>query len=171
MKFMFVVGGTYKAFYLNQLNKIKKIDLLVFNQGIFYTIETKTNKIQNSIVGKELIELNKKLNCPIIVHSKLFNNGEFKDCFILCKKQKVCVIKRQYMYLYIKGELIIISNKIYNKIKTYAQIIFNRQIDCLNNMSLYLNNCFLCGNRYVKRINKGKINTKFKKCCKFALRF
>ncbi|MBQ7797796.1 MAG: hypothetical protein IJ371_01585 [Clostridia bacterium] len=123
MKFMFVVGGSYKGFYLNQVKNIKKIDLLIFHQNIFYDFDYIQEKYFDAPVSKELISLNIKLKCPIIVYGNFIKNNIKQHCYILCSNKKVSVINEyKDLYLYIKGKFILIGNKIYRKSKAFATI-------------------------------------------------
>lgn len=173
MKFMFVVGGSYKSFYLNQLKNINKIDLLIFNQNIFYDFNYEQEYLDDNIVTQELIMLNKKLNCPIIVYGKYkFFNKEQK-CFILCVNGKVSVINRtDDIYLYIKGKMVLIGNKLYKKTKTFSTISMLDSRPDLQVISKNLPlNYFVCDKTGVSRLQYDKIYRKFQKYCYFSLCF
>lgn len=170
MKFVFVVGGTYKGFYFNQLKKIKYLDLLVFNQGIFYELDDKDDLIKN-IVYKELIELNTKLKCPILVCGVLNKNKIRQKIFILCINKKVSIIDyRKYIYLYIKNKLVLITGSLYKKSKAFATIAFINELNmCKKFCGIKDKNYFLCDKKSVTYIKNKKINKKFRKCCYFTL--
>ena len=89
MKFVFVVGGSYKSFYLNELNKIKNPNLLIFYHDIFYDFNYEQEVYGDGIVSNELIALNKKLKCPIVICGVLFKGGVRQKCFIICIKGKI----------------------------------------------------------------------------------
>ena len=169
---MFVVGGSYKGFYINYLNKIKDIDLLVFNQDIFYEYNYKNEMAGGGVVGAELLELNNKLKCPIVVYGKINKNNVIKRCFILCINNKINIIDcNNDIYLYIKKNPILISNKIYR----WSHILVN--IALVDDTSKWIKygkkgsvNYFICDKKGVTGIKNGKICRKFRKCCYFALK-
>ena len=82
MEFVFVVGGSYKAFYLNQLHKIGKPSIIVFNQDIFYDFNVDLEEGFAGAVSAELIELNKLFNCPIVVYGTMIKNNSKDKCII-----------------------------------------------------------------------------------------
>ena len=172
MKFLFVVGGSYKRFYINELNKIKNIDLIIFNQDIFYDFDYEQEYLGDGLVSSELINLNKMLKCPIVVCGlyKFLNNK--KKCFIICVNNKVSVIERyKDVYLYIKGRIIQISNKVYKTSKAFSTI---SMLDTSNKLELIpqksQHNYFVCDKKSVTRLQSGRIYRKFQKCCYFTLR-
>ena len=79
MEFVFVIGGSYKSFYLNKLRKIGKPDIIVFNQNIFYDFDITAESGFNGPVSKELLHLNSLLNCPVLVYGVKIDNGKNKD--------------------------------------------------------------------------------------------
>lgn len=169
---MFVVGGSYKSFYINELKKINNIDLLIFHQNIFYDFDYEQEYLKDAPVTNELINLNKRLNCPIVVYgfSNFLNNR--KKCFIVCVNGKVSVIDcKKDVYLYIKGKLILIGNKIYKNTHAFATI----SVIDKNNFNVFyknkFNNYFICDLKGVSRYQNGKIYRKFRKCCYFSLCF
>lgn len=173
MKFMFVMGGSYKGFYINQLKNIKKIDLLIFNQNIFYDFDYEQEYLGDAPVTKELINLNKILNCPIIVYGnyKLFEN--IKKCFIICVNGKVSTIDvNKDIYLYVNQKSILIGNKLYKNSRAFSTISI---IDKRNNYQEISqnesHNYFICDKKGVSRLQNGKIYRKFKKWCYFTLCF
>ena len=91
MKFVFVVGGSYKGFYLNKLNRIKYVDLLIFHQNIFYEFDYEQEQFYDAPVSKELISLNEKLKCPILVYGVMLKDNIRTKCFILCVYGKVSI--------------------------------------------------------------------------------
>ena len=171
MKFLFVMGGSYKSFYINELNNIKKIDLLIFNQNIFYDFDYEQEYLQDAPVTKELIALNNKFHCPIIVfgYSKFMNVRQ--KCFIICVNGKVSVIEDSHdVYLYIKGKTILIGNKIYKNSKVFATISKINENDNWKFISKNnQNNYFICNKKCVLRLQNGKIYRKFRKYSYFSL--
>ncbi len=170
MKILFVVGGSYKGFYLNELLKIKNVDLIVFNQNIFYEFDYEQEYLCNPVVSNELISLNHRFNCPIVVYGEANFLGKKEKCFILCVNQKVSIIK-QYsnIYLFIKGKTILITNKLQRYTKNRITISLINQkyynLDQLNSS----NNYFICDKKGVFRLQNGKIYRKFRKYCYFRL--
>lgn len=171
MKLMFVVGGSYKSFYINHINKINKIDLLIFHQDIFYDFEYAQEK-SNPIVSKELISLNQKFKCPILVYGIFIKNNIKRKCFILCINSKVSIIDcSKDIYLYIKRKLILVSNNMYNRSKAFVTIsIINESINYENIKIFNRTNHFICNKKGVLHIKNGKIYKKFRKCCYFTLK-
>lgn len=172
MKIVFVIGGSYKGFYLNNINRLKNIDLLIFHQGIFYELDYSKENIAGGIISKELISLNQKFKCPILVYGKLNKNGIKTNCYILCTYGKVSVIDCiRDVYLYIKGKFILIGNRFYNVSKAFATISLVKDSDEYRNFGkIYTKNYFLCHKKGVILLKRGKIYRKFRKCCYFTLK-
>ena len=170
MKFVFVLAGSYKWFYLNQLKKLNKVDLIVFYQDIFYEYNYLEEIFGDGVVKKELIHLNRLLKCPILVCGKLNKDGVINRCFILCNNGKVRIIDwDKDIYLRIKNKVILISNNHFYNTKSFCSILFNNNYEDL--YKKYTDKCFLCDKKNVTLINNGKIYRKFRKCCYFTLRF
>ena len=173
MKFLFVVGGSYKGFYINQLPKISKLDLLVFHQNIFYDFDYEQECLDDAPVTNELIALNQKLNCPIVVYGRSSLLSKTEKCFIVCVNGRVSVINsHQDIYLYIKGKTILIGNRVYKNTKAFSTISI---VESAQNYQIiskkYCNNYFICDKKGVLRLQGGKIYRKFRKCCYFSLSF
>lgn len=173
MKFMFVVGGSYKSFYINELKKINKIDLLIFHQNIFYDFDYEQEYLQDSPVTKELILLNKILKCPIIVYGISRFLDKSQKCFIICINEKVTVIDSiKDIYLYIKGKFVLIGNKLHKNSKAFSTISIVDEKQNFQNISKKMSkNYFICDKKGVSYIQYGKIYRKFRKCCYFSLCF
>lgn len=173
MKFVFVMGGSYKGFYLNQLNKIKRADLIIFHQDIFYEFNYIKESSNYAPVTKELINLNQKLKCPILVYGILNKNGIINKCFILCVNGKVSIIDcKKDIYLYIKGKFILISTKIYKYSDAFSIIsILDKKCNLPNILQTTAKNYFICDKKGVTLIKNNKIYRKFRKCCNFILSF
>lgn len=173
MKFLFVVGGSYKSFYINQMSKIKNIDLLVFHKNIFYDFDYEQEYLYDAPVTKELISLNETLNCPIIVYGYCKMLSKRKKSFVICVNGKVSVIDNlKDVYLYIKGKVVLIGNKLYNNPRAFATItIMDNQQNWENISKKKHNNYFICDKTGVSRLQNGKIYRKFRKCCYFTLCF
>jgi len=170
MKFVFVVGGSYKSFYLNYISRIKDADLLIFNQGIFYDFDYNKEQVCPN-ASMELLNLNRKLNCPIIVYCSVVKDGIKSKCFLLCNKQKLSIINEDRdIYLKIRDEYILIGNRLYVYSQAFATIsILDRFNDDYNTCKRG-NNRFICTKKKVLVINKGKVYRKFQKCCYFILK-
>ena len=170
---MFVVGGSYKSFYINQLKNIKKIDLLIFHQNIFYDFDYQKEYLYDATVTNELINLNKTLNCPIVVYGSYTLFEKTGKCFILCVNGKVSVIDcADDVYLYIRGKMVLIGNKIYRNPKAFSTISIVDIKDNFQKISIKSqHNYFICDKKGVSRIQNGKIYRKFQKCCYFTLCF
>ncbi len=173
MKFMFVVGGSYKGFYINELKKINKIDLLIFNKDIFYDFDYEREYLGDALVSKELIALNKKLNCPIVVWGKSNLMDKQQKCFIICVNGKVSLIDcLSDIYLYVNGKIVIVGAREYKRQMGFAMISM-LEGDCnlpKNRLNNYVN-YFICNKRWVGRLQNGIIYKKFRKCCYFSLCF
>ena len=170
---MFVVGGSYKGFYINELKKINKIDLLVFHQNIFYDFDYEQEYLGYAPVTKELISLNKILKCPIVIYGVSKFLEKKQRCFILCINEKVSVVDSiKDIYLYIKGKVVLIGNKLYKNSKAFSTIsIFDKKQNFQNISKNMSNNCFICDKKGVSLIRYGGIYRKFRKCCYFSLCF
>lgn len=173
MKIMFVVGGSYKGFYLNQLIKNRRLDFLFFHQNIFYEYDIEKERLGLGVVKKELLELNDKFQCPILVYGKILKNGNLKKCFILCRQNRVKIIdENNCIYLYTKKQLILISNKSCGYSKADINILIKDKmtgLDCINKNEF--NNLFICHKKGVIYLKNNKIYKKFRKCCYFTLNF
>lgn len=171
MKIMFVVGGSYKGFYLNKVNEINNIDLLIFNQNIFYDFDCDEEFDFGGLITNELINLNKKINCPIIVYGWLINRGIRSKCFILCNNQKIDVVDaNKDIYLNIKGRFILLGNRQYLYSKTFATISMLDEQNLNKIDKMYINNYFICDKKSVTYLNRNKSYRKFQKCCEFILK-
>ena len=90
MKIVFVLGGSYKSFYLNYFLKLSSCDILVFNFGVLYDVDMEAEESGKGLVFGELQGLAEKLGCEIVagVNVKIgdkikpailrFAGGEFK---------------------------------------------------------------------------------------------
>ncbi len=170
---MFVVGGSYKRFYINEFNKIKDVDLLIFHQDIFYEFDYEQEYLGEAIVTNELIYLNKILKCPIIVYGryKLFN--QCGKCFIVCINGKVAVLNSfDNVYLYIKGKMVLIGNKMYKNSNAFSTVsIIDNSDNCHIISKISQHNYFICTKKGVVRLQHGRIYRKFQKSCYFTLCF
>lgn len=167
---MFVVGGSYKGFYLNELYKVGNVDLIIFNQKIFYEFDYEQEYLGNPIVSNELISLNNKFNCPIVVYGEYDFLGQKEICFILCVNKKVSVIRQSSnIYLFIKGKTFVISNEYRFYKNNFIKIfLVNKRCYDIDTIKHY-NNCFICDKTGVFKLKNRKIYRKFRKYCYFIL--
>lgn len=169
-----MVGGSYKGFYLNQINKIKHVDLIIFQKGIIYDFDYEEEYCGSKVVGGELVALNKKFGCPIVVFGNSVFLGNKEKCFIVCINGKVSVIPiYRDVYLYLHGKLILISNKInaINMSNKYFSLILMLDKKMKVNFNKMAKNLFVCDGRGVVRVQEGIFYKKFRKYCYFSLCF
>ena len=172
MKFIFVVGGSYRSFYINKLNTIKNIDLIIFNNGVFDEINYCDEEVDIKVFTDEIKELNKLLKCSIVVCCNINKFGNRYKAFVLCVNQKISIISpHKDIYLYIKGELILITSKLYKNLYAFATICTTDYGDeIIKRYIKFKNGCFILRDKSVTQITGGKIYRKFKKCCEFILK-
>lgn len=172
MELVFVVGGSYKAFYLNYLPKIGNLDIIVFNQNIFYDFDITAESDFNGPVSKELLHLNSLLNCPVVVYGVKIDNGKKCKCFIVCNNGKIKIFERNSdIYVKVKNYYILVGAKVYYSSKAFATITM---LDDIKNPKINqskVRNYFLCDKKTVTLFKGGKFYKKFSKCCKFILCF
>ena len=170
MKFVFVVGGSYRAFYLNQLHKIDNPDIIVFNQNIFYDFDMEKERGFNGPVSIELKKLNNLFNCPIIVYGSMIKARKKDKCFILCNHGKIKVFDENCdIYIKVKNCYILIGSKQYFLSKTFATITMGNDIKIDKVRRDKINNYFYCDKKSVTLFKGAKFYKKFNKCCKFIL--
>ena len=168
---MFVVGGSYKGFYLNQLKKIGKIDLLIFQQDIFYEFDYEQELLGEAVVSKELIYLNKLLNCPIVVYGESNLLGQKSKCLITCVNGKISIVDNGVdVSIFIKQKNVIISNKLFKYNNNFVTIsLVDKKPFYLEKYKNAGNNYFICDKTGVTKIKNAQIYRKFKKYCYFSL--
>jgi len=88
MKIICVLGGSYKSFYLNHLKSINRCDLLVFNFGLIYNYNVKSELFGDAVVTKELMNLSKALNA-IVVAGVYVEGEKIKKSVIMCDGEKI----------------------------------------------------------------------------------
>ena len=170
MEFIFVVGGSYKAFYLNYLPRINNPDIIVFNQNIFYDFDTDLERGFCGPVSAELKHLNKLFNCPIVVYGVRVKEGKKDKCFILCKNGKIKVFDTNYdIYLNIKNHYILIGSNEYFSSKVFATITIQDDDQLFKFNQRYIGNYFYINKKSVILSKDSKFYKKFNKCCKFIL--
>lgn len=171
MKILFVVGGSYKAFYLNNVNRYKKLDLIVFQDNILYEYDYYNETFGNKIITKEMMSLQKKFKCKIIakIKTNLFNikNNEI----LYCDKSGVKIIKNNnYIKLFIKNKQFLIANKIINIKSDYFIYFSKNKNEFKINNSFNKNKIFVCDKSGVSFYYKTFAIRKFQKTCYFTLK-
>ena len=167
---MFVIGGSYKAFYLNYLAGLNKPDIIIFNQNIFYDFDIDNERGFNGPVSTELKALNTIFNCPIVVYGTRVKNNKGDKSFIVCSMGKIKIFDQHCdIYLKVKNHYILIGAKQYFLSNSFATISI-----CDNTNSYKLNkniirNYFCVNSKSVILNLGGKFYKKFNKCCKFIL--
>jgi len=170
MNIVFVVGGSYKAFYLNNINKLKNVDLLVFQEGLLYDFDCFNETYGMKIVSNELQYLCQKLECKIValVNSNLFGlskkellYADDKDVFLVGDNLKL-VLKEKVVEIGFKN---VFSNSNVNiKLNSGCN---DPVIKKCNYKKIY----FYCNKKGVSCVKMGKLKRKFRKICYFCLRF
>ena len=172
MKFAFVIGGSYKSFYLNYLYKIGRPDIIVFNSEIFYDFDVEKESCFNGPISKELKYLNKVFKCPIVVHNTIINNGQKDKCFIVCNHGKINIFDKNCdIYIRTKNKWILIGSKQYYCSNVYATITIGNSGQWFRPNQRVMNNYFYVNKKNVMLFSNGKFYRKFNKCCKFILHF
>ena len=173
MKIAFVVGGNYKAFYINHIEECKGIDILVFQEGLLYEYDYFNESFGNKTITKEMIGLAKKLNCVILakIKTNLFN----KSCneILYCDGIKVLTFSGdRYIKLYLKGKRVIFSlkNVFWGCADIFIQLTKNR-LEMKKIRQKCHKQTFLCDKHGVEYVKNGKIKRKFRKFCYFSLNF
>lgn len=150
------------------------MDLIVFQQGIIYDFDCAEEYVGNGVVSKELVALNTKFNCPIVVFGYEIFFGKRERCFIVCVNKKISIVPiYKDVNLYVKNKLIAISNKI-NEIKfanKYFAFILMRDKNVKINPNKLAKNLFVCDNSGVTRWQGENFYKKFRKYCYFSLCF
>lgn len=167
MKIVFVVGGSYKAFYLNYLKKINKIDLLIFQENILYDFDIYEELNNNPIVTQEILALSKKLDCKIvaIVNTNLL--GIKNKEILYCDKENVNLISTdRYLSLIFNNKKVLIGCK-----DIYSNSALTIKVEPNNKTSnkYCTKRCLICDKQGVSFVNKGKITKKIRKICYFSL--
>ena len=170
MEFVFVVGGSYKAFCLNHLHNIGTPDLIIFNQNIFYDFDVEVEGNFNGPVSSELIYLNNLFNCPIVVYGSKVVKGEKHKCFIICSHRKIKIFEQHRdIYLRVENNYILIGSNQYFRSKTFATITISDNEQSLKLKQSEVNNYFQLNKKSITLNRGNKFCKKFNKCCKFIL--
>lgn len=82
MKIVFVLGGSYKSFYLNYFLKLTSCDLLVFNFDVLYDVNIEAEHNNKGVVFKELQGLAEKLGCEIVAGVNVVAGGKIKPAIM-----------------------------------------------------------------------------------------
>lgn len=173
MKILFVVGGSYKNFYINHLKKYKNLDLLIFQQGLLYDYDYCDEMLGEKIVTNEVLNLVDILHCKVIgkVNTNLLGNKKEEILYADENGVKIIDIRNQ-LFLKIKNKNIEISlnktPKIYSDL--VIKIIHNKN-ECLYQRFSKNKKYLICDKRGVLFVNKNKKIKKFRKICYFTLKF
>lgn len=173
MNLAFVVGGSYKAFYINHIKSYRDVDILVFQENILYEYDYFNENFGNKLVTTEMLNLSRKLNCVIFAKIKTNMFGVCKDEILFCDGKKVYIFdKDRYIKIYLKEKSIIFSLR---KVSVGCTNIFIRLTKNRSEMENFKQKShtrmFLCDKYGVEYVKFGKIKRKFRKFCYFSLNF
>lgn len=178
MKILFVVGGSYKAFYLNNIHKFKRLDFIVFQENILYEFDYYNEYFGDKTITNEMVGLARKFKCKIVAKIKTNLCGIKKDEILYCDKNGVKLINNnRFLELFVKNKQIYFSNNfLYKKSNCFVYFFKNKndfnQSSCINNN---FNNrksaIFVCDKYGVNLIYNKIITRKFRKICYFSLNF
>jgi len=167
MKIVFVVGGSYKAFYLNYLKKLEKIDLLIFQENILYDFDIFEELHDKPIITQELFSLSKKLNCKIIAIVNTDLLGVKNKEILYCDKENFSLIGLdRYLSLIYNNKKILIGCKDFNK---KSSLSIKIKIENVKSNNFCTKKCLICDKHGVTFVNNGKISKKNRKICYFSL--
>ena len=161
MKIVFVVGGSYKGFYLNYLKKLNKIDLLIFQEDILYDFNIYDELNTNPTITQEMLTLSKKLNCKIIAVINTNLLGIKKKEILYCDKDKLSLISiDRYLSLFFENKKVVIGCK-----DIYENSSLTIKIEINNNKpnKFCTKKCLICNKHGVIFVNKAKITKKIRK--------
>lgn len=171
MKILFVVGGSYKAFYLNNIHKFKQLDLIVFQDGLLYEYDYYDETFGARTITNEMIGLCQKFNCKIVakIQTKLFDKKY--DEFLYCDKNGVKIIKNdRYFKICIKNKFFLISNYFVSAKSDYY-VRFVKYRNELRLPQARRSVVFVCDKMGVDLHYNKFITRKFRKICYFTLNF
>lgn len=171
MKILFVVGGGYKAFYLNHLKRFHSLDLLVFQSNILYEFNYYNEMLKDGLITNEILSLQKKFNTKIIaiINTNLF--GIIKKECLYCDENGIKILNlNKNINLFIKNKKIIIKNRYFVPNKDICIFIINKS-ENKNKYIKLLKKGFVCDDKGVTLVNNGRIIRKFRKICYFSLKF
>lgn len=171
MKIVFVVGGSYKAFYLNHLKKFKKLDFLVFQEGILYDYDYYNELCGDRTVTQEMMELSKRLGCKIVARIKTNFLGGIETKWLYCDGKKLVLSNLHYLKLFYNTKTIFFADKqLLNKPKNLTIILTENRLKLKNRAKFCPSNLLICDKRGVELKKNGKIARKFIKICYFSLK-
>lgn len=179
MKILFVVGGSYKAFYLNNIQKYKELDLLIFQNNILYEYDYYNENFGEKTITNEMMSLQEKLHCKIIAKIKTNLCGIKKDEVLYCDNNGVKILNNnRYMEIFIKNKKFFISNYcIIAKSEYFIYFLKNKNDFCIprrNYDNIYFSKksiFFVCDKCGVNMIKNNFMTRKFRKICYFSLKF
>lgn len=173
MKIAFVVGGNYKAFYINHIEECKGVDILVFQEGLLYEYDYYNEHFGSKVVTKEMLNLANKLNCVILAKIKTNLSNEIHDEILYCDGEKVLTFNSdRYIKIFSKGKRIIFSlkNVFFECADIFIRLTKNR-VEMKKIRQKCHKRTFLCDKHGVEYVKNGKIKRKFRKFCYFSLNF
>ena len=171
MKILFVVGGSYKAFYLNNAGRYKKLDLLIFQSNILYECDYFNEFSKEKTITNEMMILQRKFNTKIIAIINTNLLGKKHKEYLYCDENGVRILNGdEKIILYVKKKKFCITNKPCYQPRNICYLIGgdkNLQNKCVK----IIRKGFVCTNRCVILVNNGRIIKKFRKICYFSLKF
>lgn len=173
MKIAFVVGGSYKGFYINHVRQCSDVDILVFQEGLLYEYDYYNETFGSKTITKELLSLANKLNCVILAKIKVNFLNKIQDEILCCDKSKVITFSSErYFKIYIKGKRVIFSlkNVFFECADIFIRLTKNR-LEMKKIRQKCHKRTFLCDKYGVEYVKNGKIRRKFRKFCYFSLNF
>ena len=172
MKFVFVVGGSYRSVYLNYLSGLSSPDIIVFNSNVLYDFDIDLENNFSGPVSAELLYLNTLFNCPIVVYGTRVKCCKKDKCFIVCTNGKIKIFEQNSdVYLWVKNCYILVGTNRYFSSQAFATISIQDSTQMVNPKQCGISNYFCMDKKSVTLISGGKFYKKFNKCCKFTLKF
>jgi len=166
MRIVCVAGGSYKSFYLNRFLKLNKCDLIVFNFGIFYNINSKSSN-KAKLIFQEIRDLSDCKNC-VVVAGVVINYNSF---FVVCKNKAFKIYPSKYnVKLKVKDKVILITKgNTFSSVKN--KIIFTNCKRCVNIKACSPNKNYIFIHDYgIDIVKNRKLKRNFNKCLNFILK-
>ncbi len=171
MKILFVVGGSYKAFYLNNINKYKRLDLIVFQDGLLYEFDYYNEMFGDKTISNEMMSLCKKFRCKIIAKIRTNLFGKKYEEFLYCDKNGIKIIKTsRYFKIFVKNKQILISNYFLPIKSDYFVYFAGNKNECKPSKT-QKSVIFVCDKTGVDLHYDKFMMRKFRKICYFSLNF
>ena len=171
MKIVFVLGGSYKSFYLNYFLKLKRCDILVFNFNVLYDVELKKELQGQGIVFNELKELSKKLGAIVVAGVNVNTGFGTKKCIVVCNGEEIKFRPANIgTNINFKRHNILIGNEKCNK-KNDVKIILSEERICPNVVNCSPKKVYIfCDKFGLIYIQNRKMKRKFYKYSKIILK-